>query len=227
MATCPKCDRPVRLTEEELSDKRGFCANCDARFTITPEVLEAGPFRDGQVVTLEAEARPPTAFIRDVSDGDTVGFELRPSYRKAAWIGVFFAFVWWGFLIIWYRRAAASGDLAMLLFPVLHVGAGLFLVYWVVFMFAGRETVTLADGVLSTARGVGPLRRRRRVPLAEIHEIRAATQVSSSRSGQVTSWVAKVLRPGAEPLLIGRHLQLSEEAIRWLAHRLDEARHRR
>src|SRR5262245_37646092 len=52
-AQCPGCGRPVRLTESELIEKRGFCAVCDTRFDILPETLLGdGPMRAQAVTTL-------------------------------------------------------------------------------------------------------------------------------------------------------------------------------
>ncbi len=40
-----------------------------------------------------------------------------------------FVIFWNGFLVFWYRQALGSDNLMMLLFPLIHVGVGVWLTY--------------------------------------------------------------------------------------------------
>src|SRR5262245_35675916 len=75
-AKCPQCGRPVRLTEEELMSKRGFCAVCDARFDLLPELfIGEGPMRSLVVPQVAEIAKPTTSRIVE----EAGCFILRPT----------------------------------------------------------------------------------------------------------------------------------------------------
>ena len=74
--SCPYCKTPTRVTEGELIDKRGFCAWCDARFDLVPEMFVAdGPHRTVAMVASSLPALAPTARIavaRDAEDREVI-----------------------------------------------------------------------------------------------------------------------------------------------------------
>src|SRR5215813_8370638 len=73
-AKCPQCGRPVRLTEDELVAKRGFCAVCDARFDVLPDLLVGdGPMRSLMVPQVAALSKPPTSKLQEVEGRFMVG----------------------------------------------------------------------------------------------------------------------------------------------------------
>src|SRR3990172_6472024 len=75
--TCPGCGKPVRLTEDELVQKRGYCAICDTRFDIQPGMLEGGPFRGGDALALARDTRPPSGRVHDLSDEHGLRIRVR------------------------------------------------------------------------------------------------------------------------------------------------------
>src|SRR5258706_16415190 len=51
-----------------------------------------------------------------------------------------FAIFWDGFLFFWYSNAVTRGNLVALLFPVLHLGVGFGLTYYVIAVWFNRST---------------------------------------------------------------------------------------
>src|ERR1051325_9846618 len=65
---CPRCGESIRLSREELADKRGFCALCDARFDLLPEMLVGeGPLRSLEHVQAADMAKPPTRHMKEIA----------------------------------------------------------------------------------------------------------------------------------------------------------------
>src|SRR5262249_54188605 len=73
-AACPQCGRMVHLTEPELVTKRGFCAVCDARFELVPDLFVGdGPMRSLTVPRL-GEHQPAPSRMKEIGGR----FVIRP-----------------------------------------------------------------------------------------------------------------------------------------------------
>ncbi len=60
-----------------------------------------------------------------------------------------FAVVWNGFLVVWYGHALRSGNLLVILFPILHVAVGVGLTYFVIAGWLNRTRITTDYGSVS------------------------------------------------------------------------------
>lgn len=205
IARCPHCGGEIRLTAEELADKRGFCAMCDARFDVRPELLDPLPYRRLARVELALTPEPPpspTVKVRD-EGGDTT-IVLR---HRARWPGVLLA----PLCVAWWAAGIASG-------VVLGV-VGVLLSLVTVWFLVGREEVVLGDRTLLWRRAVGPLSLTAATDVTEIQDV-------VSFRGRDSRAVA-LIRPTGHPLLVGRGLDLEGDVLDWLARRLRLALPRR
>src|ERR1041385_8280513 len=107
--SCPFCKATTRVTEGELIDKRGFCASCDARFDLVPEIFMAdGPHRTVAMVASSLPALAPTSkmsIARDTDDHEVITVSSARPFPIQ--LGLFTVF-WLGFLVFWYANAIAN-----------------------------------------------------------------------------------------------------------------------
>lgn len=75
-----------------------------------------------------------------------LGNELTISYRWMAcqaYFLVFFCIAWDGFLVVWYSIAVSTGEVLMMVFPVIHVAVGIGLTYYTICLFVNRTYITV------------------------------------------------------------------------------------
>jgi hypothetical protein len=152
---CPRCGQPIPGVDIDLATRSAVCRPC------------------GEVVALAAQPalgiepvgaapmglyRPTDLSWAEVNDSPgTWSVTITPP-RAAAFGLLFFAIFWDGFLVFWYSMAVSSKNppLVMLLFPLLHVGAGLFITHAALCGLVNRTTVRLGAGVFEFRRGPIP-----------------------------------------------------------------------
>lgn len=235
-ATCPECGRAVRLTEQELLVKRGFCAVCDARFDILPELLLGeGPLRTLEVVQVSDSAQPPTRYMRVLpTKGDETHIRIRPRPRVRSFIlgagfSVWFASIFPAFWHV-FGRIWGHGPLFLLLFVGMVGGMGA-LGGKALFHLAGVEEVTIEGRHLRRRRSLFGLGFTQSVPLEEVERfvVKDAVQSPFDRTNTLRHSyprldqpkMVQLIRRGEEPLRIGADLGHSEEAMNWLCRRLE------
>jgi hypothetical protein len=203
-ASCPGCDRSVRLTESELGGKRGFCAACDAQFEIRlGEVRDQEhPFRALAPVELAPLSPAPQRWLIETREGGAPGLEIT-ARRAAGWIlpmiGTLMS------IVLMVSGAEVVGDV---------IGS----VAWLLFgLGLGTRALRparleLRDGHLCYRRAGGL--RWTRIPVGEIRSI-------SPESRQI-----RVVWSGGERV-IGRGLGQDEATMlrvaQWIEHQLANA----
>jgi hypothetical protein len=222
--SCPFCKTPTRVTEGELIDKRGFCAWCDARFDLVPEMFVAdGPHRTAAMIASSLPALAPTskmAIARDTDDHEVITVSsARPFPLR---LGLFTVF-WVGFLVFWYANAIARPDLVSLVFPLLHVAIGVGMARKVLLEVRGRERLRFGDDALTLVRRGALLIRTRSVRYDDIVAVRVEAQPrpiwerNSFWSSRPSDQRVLLLRAGADPVYVADGLGHSVDAAAWLA----------
>src|SRR5688572_15748152 len=98
---CPSCKHEIRVTTEELADKRGFCALCGTRFDITIDMIDgASPFRAAETVALVPASPPPSVRIERAAGRVTIRLRTSPPRAKTVGLvalsGLMLVLVFWG-----------------------------------------------------------------------------------------------------------------------------------
>lgn len=93
---------------------------------------------------------PKPSTITVENHGATTRFTRR-WYAPKAWLILVFAAFWNLFLLFWYQKAleASPQDSFILLFPLIHVGIGMGLIYSAATMFLNKSIVELVPGKLT------------------------------------------------------------------------------
>jgi hypothetical protein len=195
-AACPRCERPVRLTEGELEAKRGFCANCDAEFELVRgAALDlGGPFRAGESLALvpTQSTRPPRTLMRVDERGVVTLAPEKPSLREL------------GIPALMAAIAVVGGLWVPALFTVAIFVA---LAASSVVRAFRRDRCAVHDGFLWTR--VGLAGEARRIPLQAIQTIQI-------HDDDVPFYYLRIEHEGGPAVLVGHGLRQTQAEITWL-----------
>jgi hypothetical protein len=229
LVSCPFCKAPTRVTGGELIDKRGFCASCNARFDLVPEMFIAdGPHRSVTMVASSLPALAPTGKMSVTREaGEREVITVSSARPAPVMLGLFLVF-WFGVLAVWYAQAIASPSLVLLGFPLLHVAAGLAIARKVLRDVRGREQLSFGDDALIIEQRGALLTRTRRVRYDDIVAVRIEAQPRSMwernsfmfSSGSPEHRVL-LLRSGVDPEYVASGLGHHADAAAWLAARIE------
>jgi hypothetical protein len=219
MATCPRCGNPVRLTKDELIQKRGTCLICDETFDVTLSDLREGdaPYRAPPAAIVARRSAIVLPGVRE--DVDRRRIELK-SQRTNSVIAV--SFLSWVPLLIIVVIAASRGhfNVAMLLPFIIALG---FLGR--TRLLGGRDTLQVADGQLSVTRRFFKWGRTRSFPLAHVRDVYVAERTRASWRDRDDRHLNIAMADGTI-VKVGDHLGLDEHTLarvkEWLQDRIKE-----
>lgn len=216
MATCPRCGNPVRLTKDELIQKRGTCLICDEAFDVTLSDLRGGeaPYRAAPAAIVARRSAMVLPGVRE--DVDQRRIELS-SQRTNSVVAV--SFIGWVPLFL-VAIAASRGHFhpAMLLpfvFALGMLGAHRLL--------GGRDTLQIADGQLSVTRRFFKWGRTRSFPLANVRDVYVAER---PRARHRNARHLNIVMADGTVVKVGDNLGLDEHTLarvkEWLQDRIEE-----
>ena len=141
----------------------------------------------------ECAACPPQSPVRPPPRlaVSTEGGELRIEWRWLAWTAYLMAIVcaiWFVFLGAWYLLAATAGSRTLMVFALLHVAAGVVLIYATWAMFVNHTRITVAGGRLRVDLGPLPWPGNRDIPTASLQQLYCEEHVKVTRGGTTTTY---------------------------------------
>jgi hypothetical protein len=164
---CPSCGCNVPQPETDTPVWRARCPECDRRFDVLVHAVSDGPFRDHVGFEAVADAPSPSAALSDVSEGTWLRrVAIAPKNRRYGWASLL-ALVGTAALAI-SARSLTHGDIASAVLLLAFAGVGASFAASLAF---GREEIGIREGELRWIRRVGPLRRRRTLPVSSVKEI--------------------------------------------------------
>lgn len=198
LLSCPACGSALREADVNLERGVATCPSCRAAMLLPPRPSEP--------------AAPPKRRIAGLPKGVSVsrgpgGTVLtRNWFTPAAIFLLVFTCFWNGFLLVWYGLALGSGaPLLFVLFPILHVAAGIGMAWFTAASFLNMTTVTAGSGGLSVRHGPVPWPGRRDIPRAGLLQLYCREQRGSKGSRSYELWAAlasgdrvRVLTSGAD-----------------------------
>ena len=174
---CPQCQRPVPIPPGKDRSDVLPCRRCGYGIVRDAPPGEAVVAREGKDETppeaLMRVMRPPRGLTVEADD-DALVIRRRwwetNSRNLLLWLWVF---CWDGFLVVWYLGAISglTGDdgwvklvaIVGLLFPLLHLAAGIYMTYWATAKLVNTTILRVADGKAEVthgplpAKGVAPI----------------------------------------------------------------------
>jgi hypothetical protein len=209
-ARCPSCARLIRVTEDELVEKRGFCAVCDARFDITPERLEgATPHRENALVPVRPvpPSLPSGRLVVTREANGEAQLVVRGSKLPGLLTAPVSALLCWKLIdgLYWYGLSPMD----LLLIPVVALAVGLPL--WSLF---GRERLRVhAGGLTWTRELLGVRLARREAAGSATLTVEHPGEVGGLASGPAT--YLRVRADGQLALEVGHGLLLGASDAAW------------
>jgi hypothetical protein len=214
--TCPECRVPVAAEDVNLATGLAKCRTCNNvfRFADDPELAP-------QTTRARAPVEKPRSIVTYASDG-----ELTLDYR---WFSpkyifmVFFCLFWNGFLVFWYTAAFQTRNPIMMLFPLLHVGVGLFITYITIAGFVNTTTVQIDRGRIQVRHHPLPFGRRLELATGDVKQLFCQERISRSRNGVAYMYdLVALLRDGTRRKVVSNldspelTLYLEQNAEAWL-----------
>ncbi len=217
--SCPSCERPVRLTGPELESKRGFCAACDAGFTIREGAVRDAmlPFRQAPDVELVPAATPA---LQVEGDRLTVDTAARGGWAELQRYDPGFALALLGAALVFVGVMLAGGSSSALWYAAVAAPLGAigvlasirFARNWV-----GCDLVEVRDGALWVQSG--PFRPR---PIA-FSDIESIEIERESGQGEAARFRLRIVRTRGADRFIGAGLGNDETTVRSIARWIDAA----
>lgn len=125
-----------------------------------------------------------------------------------------FAAVWEGFLVFWYRHAPADPTSTAFWFPLLHVGAGVFISYAALAGWVNTTLVRVGQGRLSVKTAPLPFSRNWSLEAATLRQLYAkARQRSNGEGGSSTNYDLHAITNDGRNLKLVSGLDSSEQAV--------------
>ena len=111
-------------------------------------------------------------------------------YSPMAFFFLFFTVFWNGFLFFWYSLAFVGGaSWIMVLFPILHVAAGIYLIYYTLCLFLNKTFVDIADDKLTVYHSPIPWwKGNRKIRTNNIEQLYVSEKKSEGNNGPKYSY---------------------------------------
>jgi hypothetical protein len=144
------------------------------------------------------------------------GGELRIEWRWLAWTAYLMAIVcaiWFVFLGAWFLLASAAGSRTLMMFALLHVAAGVVLIYATWAMFVNRTRIVVADGRLKVELGPLPWPGNRDIPTASLQQLYCEEHVQVTRAGTNTTYSMRARITGGGVVKLATGLTDRDQAL--------------
>lgn len=204
----------------ELIDLK--CRNCGAAISPKDISYEIGAARCGHcrsLYTIPSTGRSiprPQVSLPPGFTVETVGNVLsitRRWFRPSAWMLVFFALFWNGFMVVWHGIALTTGTWIMSLFGLLHTGVGLWLIYYVAALFANRTVIRASPALLEVAHGPVPWRGNLRMEATGIGQLYCTEKIRRSKNGTRTGYRVEAILPDNRRKVLVEGLDDADHAL--------------
>jgi hypothetical protein len=197
---CPRCGVTVPGVDIDISTKTAVCRPCGEVFPF-PVMPGAAP---ASVAVFSTPAitihKPSDLHWHEIDEFNMRGVAV-PMKRAVAVALAFFALFWDGFLVFWYSTALhlltsgkAGGEVfIMLLFPLLHVGAGAFITYRALCGIFNTAYVRFDREAFRFERRPIPMRGKVSEPTDGISGFEPLEKNARSRRGVSSTWDVNLL----------------------------------
>ena len=157
----------------------------------------------------------------DIGMPAKIEFHDRGSYIEIIrrWFGLHIIFLtvfvifWDGFLVFWYSMAIKSQNLIPLVFPILHVAAGIGLTYYVIAGYLNKTFIKADYENISIRHKPVPFWRNKTIRSADVKQLYSKEKVSHSRSGTSVSYEVHALTHMGKDVKVLGGLATTEQAL--------------
>ncbi|MCG8418749.1 MAG: hypothetical protein MJE77_12500 [Proteobacteria bacterium] len=232
---CPFCARDVVGASVSLRSRLATCIACNTVFDISEQLIAKNgaaadsphstrrrqerrdPVRLPEGFRIEREpevaSRPGQPYRSPGRVRDALTIEWR-WFHKKHWFLFGITGLWLVFLIVWYSVAVLKDDQFMMWFAVVHLIAGLGLLYLSIAMVKNRTAVSVRGEVLEVHHGPLPWSGNKRLSVRELSQFYCKKEVAyraTNRPIMMYSLHARLRQGGA--IKLSGHLNEPEQAL--------------
>lgn len=180
--TCDDCGAAVPSENINIARAMAKCGRCGSVFGFADQVPNS-------VADQERPRVPMPRGIEVIDMGGDLSIHRRWFSPKFLFLVVFCLF-WNGFLVVWYTLALSAEEAPwlMLVFPVLHVAAGVGLSYYTLCGFVNRTVIRVGQGKLRIRHGPLPWPGNREVETSRLEQLYCTEEVHRSKNGTSTTY---------------------------------------
>ncbi|HAM36277.1 MAG TPA: hypothetical protein DEB40_09455 [Elusimicrobia bacterium] len=204
---CPHCRGEIPSGDINIQTCIAKCARCSAVFGFAEQVPGSqAPYRKPQV--------DMPAKFSVTQDGSDLLLVYR-WFSLGLFALLFFCVFWDGFLVFWYAMAfSKKAPLLMVLFPLGHLGVGVFLTYVTAAGFVNRTFVRAGTDRLSIRHLPLPWPGQREISRTEIEQLFCSEKIGRTRNGSSTaSYQVEALLRGGKRVKLVSGLDKPEQAL--------------
>lgn len=210
---CPHCGKQIRSDDANLENALAKCRNCHAVFSFADLADEQTEL--AQHAARHRHPREPVPLPRGLTMDET-GPNLR-FMRKWFSPGLFFLLVfcviWDGFLVFWYSMVFREGpSLVMVLFPILHLVAGVFLTYLVVCGFVNRTVIELGSQLVIRHEPL-PWPGNHKIDSGDVDQLFCRERITHSKNSTTVRYELHAITKAGQKLKLLSGLEESDHAI--------------
>ena len=170
--TCPACASDVHADDIHPEQGIAACRGCKS------------VFRLGSPSSRATAPRPKS--IQESRSGARLTFRRRWWSLKIIFM-TFFCIAWFGFLAVWYLMSSTVDEDpvrgVMMLFPIIHVAAGLWVLYYTLAGYVNTTTVELDRGYLSVRHGPLPWPGAGEIPTSSLKQLFCTRHEHRTKNG--------------------------------------------
>jgi len=205
--TCPHCSRTIPAENINIQTCIAKCGSCNAVFGFSDKVQGATAFNSSK-----RAVEMPKGYVME---NGAEGLVITHKWFSSKYVFMlFFCIFWDGFLVNWYAIAFRhTGSLAMKVFPLLHVGVGVFLTYTTIAGFLNRTRITMNMGELRIKHFPLPWPGNRTIARLEIDQLFCEEKMSSSRNSTSYSYNLSAVMTGGRRVKLVSGLENPEDAL--------------
>jgi hypothetical protein len=161
--------------------------------------------------TIWIEGDAPSPATSTYRGADSASFTIvRRWFALRDLVMVAFCVFWDGWIVNWYAHGPMPWE--AILFPLIHVGAGVFITYVTLAGLLNRTRITVEGGLLTVRHGPLPWRAPRPIDVTRIRQL-YCEQIVSSGKGRSVSYTVCAVIDGDERVQLLKSLQDRAEAL--------------
>lgn len=199
---CTNCGSVLDPADISPQIAAARCRHCHSLFALPAATTQAIP--RGQVGL-------PPRFTMAEEAGELV--IRRRWFDHSAWILLFFAVFWNGFLIVWHTIALTQGQWFMSAFALLHTAIGIGILYFLAATFFNTTTIRAGRDELEIHHGPIPWRGNQRLDATRLTQIFCREKIRHGKNGPSTTYEVEAIFNGNHRRTILKSLRQADQAI--------------
>jgi hypothetical protein len=201
---CPNCGSELQPDDVFPQIAAARCRHCDTLFAIPAGFTKVELIRRPEV-TLPA---------RFQISHDIENLVIRRRwYSPIAFVLLFFAIFWNGFMVVWHGIALGSGMWIMSAFGLIHTAVGLGLIYFVLAIFLNSTVITANKFQLSVSVGPLPWKGNRRIDSSQVRQLFCKEKISRRKNGTSSSYSVEAVMQDNSRQTLANGFANADEAL--------------